>query len=109
LQLTSIGFDQVPFNKITEQEAKVCNNKGGYSIPIAEGTMMNILLILKKNRQYITHHKNQDWKYEPETFELFGKTVGLLVGLLNSCLFLKHYREAIRTFIDPISKIHVDH
>ena len=52
IQLGSTGFDQVPKDKIINRDILLCNNKGGYSIPIAEWIVSTILQIYKNTKAF---------------------------------------------------------
>ena len=53
IQLGSTGFDQVPIEKIMDRNIILCNNKGGYSIPIAEWIVSTVLQIYKILKHFI--------------------------------------------------------
>ena len=76
LQLTSIGFNHIPTDIIVQQGISVCNNKGGYSIPIAEWIVMNTLQMMKANKQYMHNQQQKRWHCELDSVELYGKTIG---------------------------------
>ena len=47
IMLTSVGFDQLPKEKVIKQNIQVTNNRGGYSITMSEWIVMCILEIYK--------------------------------------------------------------
>ena len=50
IMLTSIGFDFTPNDKILEKNITLINNQGGYSIPMGEFIVVNILQLAKQNK-----------------------------------------------------------
>ncbi len=60
IQLLSAGINQVPLEKIENQNIILTNNRGGYSIPpIAEWTVMKILEMIKNSKKF---YKQQEEK-----------------------------------------------
>ncbi len=56
----SAGINQVPLEKIENQNIILTNNRGGYSIPpIAEWTVMKILEMIKNSKKF---YKQQEEK-----------------------------------------------
>lgn len=47
IQLSSIGIDQIPKDIVIKNNILVCNNKGNYSIPMAEYIVMYIKILSK--------------------------------------------------------------
>ena len=78
IMLTSIGFDFVPQDKIREKGITLINNKGGYSIPMGEFIVFNMLQLAKENRYFIQHQSDKNWKPNMNLSELYGKTVVFL-------------------------------
>lgn len=76
--LTSIGFDQLPKDKILQQNIQVSNYRGGYSIPIAEWIVMCILTIYKKSRDFYEKQNKKIWKMDFSITELCGQKIGFL-------------------------------
>ena len=62
IQLGSTGFDQVPTDKIINRDIILCNNKGVYSIPIAEWIVLMILQIYKNSKSFY-NKQNKKWSY----------------------------------------------
>ena len=52
IMLTSVGFDQLPKEKVLARNIQVTNNRGGYSIPMAEWIVMCILEIYKRAKMF---------------------------------------------------------
>jgi len=82
IQLTSAGFDRVPMDYVKNNNIKIYNAAGVYSIPIAEHTVLKVLEIYKKSKDFYIKQKNHLWEKEREIFELYGKNV-LIVGCGN--------------------------
>lgn len=78
IQLLSAGINQVPVDKILEKEIILTNNKGGYSIPIAEWIVLKILEMLKNSKQFYQKQNNRIWKIDTTLLELYGKTLGFI-------------------------------
>lgn len=78
IQLSSIGINHAPIDYIKEKGIALTNNKGGYSIPMGEWIILNILEIYKDSKFFYDNQKNKKWKYNSGILELYGKTVGFL-------------------------------
>ncbi len=78
IQLTSIGINQVPVGKLQRQGITLCNNKGGYSIPMGEWIVLKTLEMLKNSKSIYERQKNKKWKIDKYILELYGKTVGFI-------------------------------
>lgn len=75
IQLSSVGFDFIPKEKIENNNIILSHNKGGYSIPMGEWIVFNLLQLAKHNRLFIDRQKEKKWKMDLKITELFGKTV----------------------------------
>lgn len=75
IQLSSIGIDQLPKQKVREKGIIVTNNKSGYSIPIGEWIVMKILELLKNSRTFYHKQSKKEWKMDTTVLELYNKTV----------------------------------
>jgi phosphoglycerate dehydrogenase-like enzyme len=85
IQLSSIGIDQIPNKYVENSDIVLCNNKGGYSIPIGEWIVMNILQIYKNTTNLYNNQKNKKWKVDTSVLEVYGKHVGFIgTGTLAS-------------------------
>jgi lactate dehydrogenase-like 2-hydroxyacid dehydrogenase len=88
-QFGSIGYDNIDLDAATEFGIPVANNPGWSAIPVAEHTIMAMLVLLKKTF-YIHEALSRGVSVKDElrvpgneqVFELYGKTVGIL-GLGN--------------------------
>lgn len=75
IQLSSIGIDQVPKDVVLKNAITITNNKGGYSIPIGEWIVMDILNLLKKSTYFYKKQNEKQWKMDSKVLELYDKTV----------------------------------
>lgn len=75
IQLSSIGVDQVPKDVVLKNKITITNNKGGYSIPIGEWIVMDILNLLKRSTYFYKKQNQKHWKMDSKVLELHGKTV----------------------------------
>ncbi len=75
IQLSSIGIDQVPKQKVREQDIIVTNNRSGYSIPMGEWIVMKILELLKNSRDLYRKQSERKWQIDTSILELYNKTV----------------------------------
>lgn len=78
IQLGSTGFDQVPIDKITNRNIMLCNNKGGYSIPIAEWIVSMTLQIYKNTRKFYERQNKRQWICDYNVSEIYGQRIGFL-------------------------------
>ncbi len=78
IQLGSTGFDQVPKDKLINRDIILSNNKGGYSIPIAEWIVLNILQIYKNTKKFYINQSNKIWQPDTTILDVYGKRVGFL-------------------------------
>ncbi len=78
IQLGSTGFDQVPKDKIINRNIILSNNKGGYSIPMAEWIILNILQIYKNTKQFYLNQSNKIWQQDSTILDVYGKRIGFL-------------------------------
>lgn len=78
IQLLSAGINQVPLDKVRKREIMLTNNRGGYSIPIAEWIAMKILEMLKNSKEFYEKQDNKIWEMDTSLLELYGKTVGFI-------------------------------
>ena len=78
IQLSSIGFDQLPVKDVMENDIVVTNNQGGYSKPMGEWIVMNILEIYKNRKKFYSDQLNRTWKLDSGILELIGRNVAFL-------------------------------
>ena len=75
IQLSSIGIDQLPIEKIINREIIVSNNQGGYSKPMGEWVVLSILEILKNKKEIFVNQQNKKWKMDTGILELVNKKI----------------------------------
>lgn len=75
IQLSSIGIDQLPRAKVSEQKLVVTNNRSGYSIPMGEWIVMNMLELLKNSKKFYEKQQMKKWQMDTSLLELYKKTV----------------------------------
>ncbi len=75
IQLSSIGIDQVPLDKVKDQGIILTNNKGGYSIPMGEFIVMKILELFKNSKGFYHQQQHKQWKMDTSLTELYNKRV----------------------------------
>jgi phosphoglycerate dehydrogenase-like enzyme len=78
IQLSSIGIDQLPIEYVKKSGITVTNNRGGYSIPMGEWIVMNILELYKNSRKFYLKQLQRKWKIDTGVLELYGKKVGFI-------------------------------
>ena len=78
IQITSIGIDHIPVDKILNRDIVIANNKGGYSIPIGEWIVMYILEIYKNSKRFHEQQLNKEWKQNFSISELRNKKIGFI-------------------------------
>lgn len=78
IQLLSAGINQVPLDKVLKKNIILTNNRGCYSIPIAEWIVLKALEMIKNSREFYDRQNEKIWKMDTSLLELYGKTVGFL-------------------------------
>ena len=78
IMLTSVGFDQLPKEKVLARNIQVTNNRGGYSIPMSEWIVMCILEIYKKSKMLYKQQQDKVWHMDFGISELYGSRIGFL-------------------------------
>lgn len=78
IMLTSVGFDQLPKEKVIKQNIQVTNNRGGYSISMSEWIVMCILEIYKKSKMLYKQQQDKVWHMDFGISELYGSRIGFL-------------------------------
>lgn len=76
--LSSIGFDQIPKDVVHELGITVCNNKGGYSIPMGEWIVMKLLEMVKHSKKLYENQNNKHWHMDTGLLEIYEKEVVFL-------------------------------
>ena len=78
IQLSSIGFDQLPVEDVFAQNIQVSNNRGGYSKPMGEWIVMNILEIFKNRKKNYADQVEKRWRLDSGILEIVGKRIAFL-------------------------------
>jgi phosphoglycerate dehydrogenase-like enzyme len=76
--LSSIGIDQLPAEQVLAQNLVVTNNRGGYSKPMGEWIVWNLLSAFKNSDWFFDQQRKKEWKITTDVLELVGKTIGFL-------------------------------
>ncbi|GAA0705484.1 phosphoglycerate dehydrogenase [Paraclostridium ghonii] len=79
IQLSSVGIDQIPKDIVIKNNILVCNNKGNYSIPMAEYIVMYILNVYKNTKQMYENQSKNKWELNTHLEELTYKKI-LFIG-----------------------------
>ena len=82
IQLTSAGLDRVSLDYIKDNNIKIYNARGVYSIPMAEWTVLKILEIYKNSKKFWKQQEGHIWKKDRNILELNGRTA-TIVGFGN--------------------------
>lgn len=78
IQLSSVGFDQLPSEPAQEKNIMVTNNRGGYSKPMGEWIVMNILEVYKKRKLQMRDQQNRRWHLDSSILEIVGRKIAFL-------------------------------
>ncbi|MCF6464611.1 phosphoglycerate dehydrogenase [Clostridium sp. Cult2] len=78
IQLLSAGINQVPVEKVLNQNIILTNNRGGYSIPIAEWIILKTLEMYKNSKEFYEKQSKKHWKSDTSLLEVYGKTIGFI-------------------------------
>ncbi len=78
IQLSSVGFDQLSSEAAQEKNIMVTNNRGGYSKPMGEWIVMNILEVYKKRKLQIRDQQNRRWHLDSSILEIVGRKIAFL-------------------------------
>lgn len=76
--LSSIGFDQLPKDEVEALNITVCNNRGGYSIPMGEWIVMKLLELMKHSKQMYENQSHQHWHMDTDILEVYQKKIVFL-------------------------------
>lgn len=106
IQLTSAGFDRVPMDYVKKNNIKIHNAAGVYSIPIAEHTVLKVLELYKKSKNFYKNQENHLWEKERDVFELYGKNVAI-VGCGNIGKEIAKRFKAFGTIITAVDIVPV--
>lgn len=78
IQLSSMGFEQVPKKEVLDRDIIVTNNKNGYSIPMGEWVVLNILELMKNRKKAYENQKNKKWSVDYSVEEAYKKTIAFI-------------------------------
>lgn len=78
IQLTSMGFEQVPKKEVLERKIIVTNNKKGYSIPMGEWIVLNILEMMKNRKSIYKNQEDKRWFMDFSVEEVYEKTIAFI-------------------------------
>jgi phosphoglycerate dehydrogenase-like enzyme len=108
--LSSIGIDQLPKEQVLNRSLVVTNNRGGYSKPMGEWIVWNLLSAYKNADWFYEQSSRKAWKLTTEVYELVGRTIGFLgTGTIASeaCKRLSGF-EVTRLGLNTQGTIHPD-
>ncbi len=94
IQTSSVGIDQIPKDIVRERDITIANNKGAYSIPMAEWIVMYILNIYKNTKVFHKQQEDKKWKMNFSITELTDKKI----GFIGTGTIAKETSKRIRTF-----------
>lgn len=78
IQLTSVGFDRVPIEKIKNRNIELYNAKGVYSIPMAEWTIFKVLEHYKQGYFFRLEQDAKRWTKNRRLREIAGIKVAVI-------------------------------
>lgn len=77
--LYSSGMDHLPLEQLKERNVQIFNAEDVYSSSISEFVVMRVLSVLKENRYFEEHQRNQVWKQKLDLDSLAHKKI-LIIG-----------------------------
>lgn len=78
IQATSTGLDRIPQERVRERGIRLENAAGIYSVPVAEWTVLKILELYKRSREFYRAQSDRQWKKQYLLPELAGKRALIL-------------------------------
>lgn len=102
VQLSSIGIDQLPLNKLNEKNILVTNNRGGYSIPMGEWIVLKILELIKHSTQFYKNQQNKIWKVDASLLELYDKKI-IFIGTGTIAVEAAKRLQGFECWIDGVN------
>lgn len=78
IQLTSVGFDRVPVNKIKVRGIELYNAQGVYSTPMAEWVMFRVLEHYKQGWFFYKEQENGRWTKHRGLREVIGTKMAIV-------------------------------
>lgn len=108
--LSSVGIDQLPKEEILRRSLIVTNNRGGYSKPMGEWIVWNLLSAYKNADAFYAQAGQKNWKLTTEVFEMVSRTIGFLGTGTIACEASKRLAgfETIRLGLNTHGTAHPD-
>lgn len=78
IQLLSAGINQVPADIVKEKDIILTNNRGCYSVPIAEWNVLKVLEMLKNSKEFYKKQEDKNWKVDKSLLDLYKKRIGFV-------------------------------
>lgn len=78
IQLLSAGINQVPLDIVSEKGILLTNNRGCYSMPIAEWSVLKVLEMLKNSKSFYKKQKEKNWEVDKGILDLYKKRIGFV-------------------------------
>lgn len=78
IQLISAGINQVPKDTVIKKNIILTNNRGCYSIPIAEWNVLKVLEMLKNSKEFYKKQRSKTWDMDHSLLDLNEKTIGFI-------------------------------
>ncbi|MDR1056219.1 MAG: hypothetical protein LBL90_10485 [Prevotellaceae bacterium] len=101
IQITSVGWDRLPVDKIKEKNIILRNAGDIYAIPMAEWVVSKIMEIYKQSRFFYSNKQICTWTKNRDILELSGKNV-LIAGAGNVGLQVAKRLAAFEMNIDAV-------
>ena len=82
IQLSSVGFDKIPYEQLRKKNILLANARGLSNVPISEWICGKVLEGCKNTKAFYDQQKKHEWKLNTDVIQLAGKTV-TIIGLGN--------------------------
>lgn len=82
IQLSSVGFDKIPYDQLRAKDVMIANARGLSNVPISEWICGKVLEGCKNTRAFYNQQKRHEWKLNTDVIQLAGKTI-TIIGLGN--------------------------
>lgn len=99
VQLLSAGMERMPMDYAIQNNIKVNNAKGVYSIPMAEFAISGVLQLLKKSKYFMEQQAQHKWEKHRDLGELSDKTVCVLGMGSVGCEVAKKFSVFVKKII----------
>lgn len=107
IQLLTVGFDTMPLDYLKEHNIILTNAKDTYAIPMSEWTILKLLEILKRAKEYHYNQANKLWNRNIQSKELNGRNVLLLgYGNVSKEIIKKLKAFDVNIYVNNRSKVH---